>query len=48
MFEAQKIENLSSGITALNNRLRPELITIKLILWESASTVEAGNYTHER
>ena len=42
MFAAQKIECLNSGISALNTRLWPELITIRLILWESASSVEAG------
>ena len=48
MFAAQKIENLNSGISALDNRLWPESITIRLILLESASFIEAGNYTHER
>ena len=47
MLAAQKIEYLNSGISALNTRLWPELITIRLILWESTSSVEAGNYTHE-
>ena len=48
MFTAQKIENLNSGIPALDNSLWPKLVTNRLILWESASSVEAGNYTHER
>ena len=48
MFAAQKIEYLNPGISALNKGLWPELITIRLILWESASSVEAGNYTDER
>ena len=48
MLAAQKIEYLNSRISALNTRLWPGLITIRLILWESTSSVEAGNYTHER
>ena len=48
MFAAQKIEYFNSGTSASNTRLWPELITIRLILWESASSVEAGNCTHER
>ena len=48
MGAAQKIGKLNSGRSALDNRLWPELITIRLILWESASFIEAGNYTHER
>ena len=48
MFAAQKIENLNSGISALDNRLWPGLITIRLVLRGSASFIEAGNYSHGR
>lgn len=48
MSAVQKIENLNSGISALDYRLWLESITNRLILSKSASSVEVGNYTHER
>ena len=48
MSAIQKIENLNSGISALDYTLLLESITNRSILWEFASSVEAGNYTHER
>ena len=42
MSAVQKIENLNSGISALDHRLWPESTTNILILAKFASSVKAG------
>ena len=48
MSAGKNIQDSSSGISCLDFKLWSELLAIKLLRLESASSIAAGNYTHER